>query len=127
MLFRSKEPIIFPRNSEALYLFQRIRDEAHRFANTYHRSKRSKESLTSLLEEIDGLGAVRRKILIDHFGSVAKIRTATAEEISALPGFGPKMASQLHQALTEVGSQLTGVDTETGEILDSDERVERGK
>ena len=123
----AKEPIIFPRNSEALYLFQRIRDEAHRFANTYHRSKRSKESLTSLLEEIDGLGAVRRKILIDHFGSVAKIRTATAEEISALPGFGPKMASQLHQALTEVGSQLTGVDTETGEILDSDERVEGGK
>jgi excinuclease ABC subunit C len=123
----AKEPIIFPRNSEALYLFQRIRDEAHRFANTYHRSKRSKESLTSLLEEIDGLGAVRRKILIDHFGSVAKIRTATADEISALPGFGPKMASQLHHALTEAGSQLTGVDTETGEILDSDERVEGGK
>lgn len=112
-------PIIFPRNSEALYLFQRIRDEAHRFANTYHRSKRSKEGLASVLEEIDGLGAVRRKILIDHFGSVAKIRAASVDEIAALSGIGPKIAAHIAQALASDSSALTGVDMETGEILDS--------
>lgn len=119
----AKEPIIFPRNSEALYLFQRIRDEAHRFANTYHRSKRSKEGLTSLLEEIDGLGAVRRKTLIDHFGSVARIRSATIEEISALPGIGAKIATHLLQALAAQSEALAGVDTATGEILDSNDKV----
>lgn len=115
----SKVPIVFPRNSEALYLFQRIRDEAHRFANTYHRSKRSKEGLASLLEEIDGLGAVRRKTLIDHFGSVAKIRTATIDEIAALSGIGPKIAAHIAQALASESNALAGVDTQTGEILDS--------
>jgi excinuclease ABC subunit C len=119
----AKEPIIFPRNSEALYLFQRIRDEAHRFANTYHRSKRSKEGLASLLEEIDGLGAVRRKTLIDHFGSVARIRSATVEEISALPGIGAKIATHLLQALAAQSEALAGVDTATGEILDSNDKV----
>lgn len=112
-------PIIFPRNSEALYLFQRIRDEAHRFANTYHRSKRSKEGLASVLEEIDGLGAVRRKTLIDHFGSVAKIRAASIDEIAALSGIGPKIAAHISQALARDSSALTGIDMETGEILDS--------
>ena len=119
----AKEPIIFPRNSEALFLFQRIRDEAHRFANTYHRSKRSKEGLASLLEDIDGLGAIRRKTLIDHFGSVAKIRSAPVDEISGLPGIGPKIAAHISQALREA-DVLTGVDTETGEILDSSDKVE---
>jgi excinuclease ABC subunit C len=115
----SKAPIIFPRNSEALYLFQRIRDEAHRFANTYHRSKRSQEGLASLLEEIDGLGAVRRRTLIDHFGSVAKIRAATIEEIASLSGIGVKIAGHIAQTLASDSSALTGVDTQTGEILDS--------
>lgn len=119
----AKDPIIFPRNSEALFLFQRIRDEAHRFANTYHRSKRSKEGLASLLEDIDGLGAIRRKTLIDHFGSVAKIRSAHIDEIAGLPGIGPKIAAHVAQALRE-GGALTGVDTETGEILDSSDKVE---
>jgi excinuclease ABC subunit C len=122
----AKEPIIFPRNSEALYLFQRIRDEAHRFANTYHRSKRSKEGLASLLEEIEGLGAVRRKTLIEHFGSVAKIRSAAVGEIAALPGIGPKIAEHLLDALRLDTTALEGVDTETGEVLDSSERLERG-
>jgi excinuclease ABC subunit C len=120
----AKEPIILPRNSEALYLFQRIRDEAHRFANTYHRSKRSKEGLSSLLEEIDGLGSVRRKTLINHFGSVAKIRSAPAEEIAALPGIGPKIADHILHALRSEPGALEGVDSQTGEVLDSSERLE---
>lgn len=121
---QAKEPIIFPRNSEALYLFQRIRDEAHRFANTYHRSKRSKEGLASLLEEIEGLGAVRRKSLIDHFGSVAKIRTATADEISKVPGIGGKIAAHIVESLRSSSGAFEGVDTQTGEVLDSSARVE---
>ena len=122
----AKEPIIFPRNSEALYLFQRIRDEAHRFANTYHRSKRSKEGLASLLEEIDGLGAIRRKTLIDHFGSTAKIRGASEDEIAALPGIGKKIAEHIAQALRDNPGALSGVDTATGEILDSSGKVSGG-
>lgn len=120
----AKEPIVLPRNSEALYLFQRIRDEAHRFANTYHRSKRSKEGLASLLEDINGLGAIRRKTLIDHFGSVAKIRGARPEEIAALPGMGRKIAEHILSSLREDSGALAGVDTETGEVLDSSERLE---
>lgn len=120
----AKEPIILARNSEALYLFQRIRDEAHRFANTYHRSKRSKEGLASLLEDIDGLGAIRRKTLIDHFGSVAKIRGARPEEIAALPGMGRKIAEHILASLREDSGALAGVDAETGEVLDSSERLE---
>ncbi|MEY4624144.1 MAG: hypothetical protein RLZZ07_774, partial [Actinomycetota bacterium] len=107
-----------------LYLFQRIRDEAHRFANTYHRSKRSKEGLSSLLEEIDGLGSVRRKTLINHFGSVAKIRSVSAEEIAALPGIGPKIADHILHALRSEPGALEGVDSQTGEVLDSSERLE---
>jgi excinuclease ABC subunit C len=123
---QAKEPIIFPRNSEALYLFQRIRDEAHRFANTYHRSKRSKEGLASLLEEIDGLGAVRRKSLIEHFGSVAKIRGASVAEISEVPGIGPKIAEHIAASLRATPEALEGVDSATGEVLDSSDRVEGG-
>ena len=119
----ASEPIIFPRNSEALYLFQRIRDEAHRFANSYHRSKRSKEGLASILEEIDGLGAVRRKTLIDHFGSVAKIRAAGIDEIAALPGIGRKIAAHICQSLADDPGAFAGVDAATGEILDSSDKV----
>lgn len=120
----ASEPIIFPRNSEALYLFQRIRDEAHRFANSYHRSKRAKEGLSSLLEEIEGLGAIRRKSLIDHFGSVAKMRNATAEEISRVPGIGQKIAEHIVTHLRIHRGALEGVDTATGEVLDSSAKVE---
>ena len=120
----SKDPIIFPRNSEALYLFQRIRDEAHRFANTYHRSKRSKEGLASLLDGIDGLGSVRRKSLIDHFGSVAKLRGASVEEIAGLPGIGRKIAEHILESLSESASAFSGVDAATGEVLDSADKVD---
>src|SRR5699024_1422064 len=83
------DPVIFPRSSEALYLLQRLRDEAHRFAISYHRSKRSKSMVASALDDIPGLGKVRRTALLKHFGSLAKLRNATAEEIAEVPGIGP--------------------------------------
>ncbi len=93
------DPVIFPRTSEALYLLQRLRDEAHRFAITYHRSKRSKSMTTSALDGIPGLGEVRRKALIKHFGSVAKLRAASAEDIATVPGIGAHTAAAITEAL----------------------------
>ncbi|MEY3345999.1 MAG: hypothetical protein RLZZ581_793, partial [Actinomycetota bacterium] len=110
-------PVILPRHSEALYLVQRIRDEAHRFAITFHRSKRSRLMVESLLDEIPALGEVRRQALLDHFGSVAALKKATLEEIAQLPGIGVKTAESIINALSTVESQ-THVDTATGEILD---------
>ncbi|MGH3371288.1 MAG: excinuclease ABC subunit UvrC, partial [Nocardioidaceae bacterium] len=81
-----EDPVILPRSSEGLYLLQRIRDEAHRFAITHHRSRRSKTMVESLLDDVPGLGEVRRKTLIKHFGSLRKLRAATAEEIAMVPG-----------------------------------------
>lgn len=114
----TSDPIIFPRHSEALYLFQRIRDEAHRFAITFHRSKRSRMMLESLLDEIPGLGEVRRKALLEVFGSVTAIRKADLSQLAAVPGIGEKMAEVIVTTLntSEKGEYL---DTETGEILDA--------
>ncbi len=86
------EPIILPRNSKALHLIQRVRDEAHRFAITYHRSIRGKSMRASVLNNIPGIGAKRRKELMKHFGSVEKIKEASAEEIAALPNMGKSAA-----------------------------------
>jgi len=80
------EPLVLPRQSKALYLVQRIRDEAHRFAITYHRKLRSKRNMVSVLDHITGIGPKRRKALWDHFGSLAKIKAATVEELAAVPG-----------------------------------------
>jgi excinuclease ABC subunit C len=110
-------PVILPRHSEALYLVQRIRDEAHRFAITFHRSKRSRLMVESLLDEIPTLGEVRRQALLDHFGSVAALKKASLEEIAQLPGIGVKTAESIINALSAAESQ-THVDTATGEILD---------
>jgi excinuclease ABC subunit C len=93
------DPIIFPRTSEALYLLQRLRDEAHRFAITYHRAKRSKSMIVSALDDVPGLGDVRRKALIRHFGSVAALRKAGVDDIAAVPGFGRRTAEAVVQAL----------------------------
>jgi len=93
------EPIIFPRTSEALYLLQRLRDEAHRFAITYHRAKRSKSMTVSALDNVAGLGDVRRKALIRHFGSVAALRRADVEEVLAVPGLGRRTAEAVVAAL----------------------------
>jgi len=93
------DPVIFPRTSEALYLLQRLRDEAHRFAITYHRQKRSKSMTVSALDTIPGLGTTRRKALLRHFGSVAKVRRASAEEITSVPGIGKATAEAIVAAL----------------------------
>ncbi|ORV15287.1 excinuclease ABC subunit UvrC [Mycobacterium celatum] len=93
------DPIILPRNSEGLYLLQRIRDEAHRFAISYHRSKRSKRMTASALDAVPGLGEHRRKALVTHFGSVARLRQATVEEITAVPGIGVATATAVRDAL----------------------------
>ena len=114
----TSEPIIFPRHSEALYLFQRIRDEAHRFAITFHRSKRSKMMLESLLDEIPGLGEVRRKALLEVFGSVTAIRKADLPQLAAVPGIGEKMAEIIVSTLS-ITEKNEYIDTETGEILDA--------
>lgn len=110
----SSDPIILPRSSEALYLLQRIRDEAHRFAITFHRSRRSKIMLESVLDEIPQLGQVRRNALLERFGSVAAIRKAGREEIAATPGIGSKIAEVISHYLDNIGTQK--VDVQTGEI-----------
>ena len=93
------DPVIMPRNSDGLYLLQRVRDEAHRFAITYHRSKRSKRMTASALDSVRGLGEHRRKALVTHFGSVARLKDASVEEITAVPGIGVATANAVLEAL----------------------------
>ena len=114
------DPLILPRTSEGMYLLQRIRDEAHRFAITFHRSRRSKVMLESVLDEIEQLGHIRRAALLDRFGSVSAIRKASIAEIAATPGIGEKIASIIWNHLSHMGESavISGVDMQTGEILD---------
>ena len=116
----SPDPLILPRTSEGMYLLQRIRDEAHRFAITFHRSRRSKVMLESVLDEIEQLGHIRRAALLDRFGSVGAIRKASVAEIAATPGIGEKIASIIWNHLSHMGESavIGGVDMQTGEILD---------
>ena len=116
----SQDPLILPRTSEGMYLLQRIRDEAHRFAITFHRSRRSKVMLESVLDEIEQLGHIRRAALLDRFGSVGAIRKASVAEIAATPGIGEKIASIIWNHLSHMGESavIGGVDMQTGEILD---------
>ena len=111
----SADPLIFSRNSEGLYLLQRIRDEAHRFAITFHRSRRSKVMLESLLDEIPGLGSARRTALLDRFGSVTAIRKAAVSELATTPGIGEKLAETIAQSLAQIGKG-EAVNMTTGEI-----------
>jgi excinuclease ABC subunit C len=111
-----EEPVILPRTSEGLYLLQRLRDEAHRFAITHHRARRSKSMVESMLDQVPGLGDVRRKALISYFGSLKKLRAATVEEIAAVPGFGPKTALAIKEALQQA-PQPEAIDMATGEVL----------
>jgi excinuclease ABC subunit C len=97
-------PVILPRTSEALYLLQRLRDEAHRFAIT-HQRKRRRRDIQSVLAEVPGLGEARIKALLRHFGSVAALKHATAEQITELPGVGPKLAASIHAHLTDSESE----------------------
>ncbi|HAT1328960.1 TPA: excinuclease ABC subunit UvrC [Corynebacterium striatum] len=93
------EPVILPRTSQALFLLQQIRDEAHRFAITYHRQQRSKRMRSSVLDSVPGLGPQRRTDLVKHFGSVKKLKEASVEQIAAVKGFGPKLASVVFEHL----------------------------
>ncbi|MGL6236659.1 MAG: excinuclease ABC subunit UvrC [Segniliparus sp.] len=104
-----EDPVILPRSSAGLFLLQRIRDEAHRFAIAHHRQKRSKRMTASALDEVKGLGERRRAQLVKHFGSVRKLADASAEEIAALPGFGPVLAGAVVAAL-----QKTALDKKDG-------------
>ena len=122
-----KDPLILPRTSEGMYLLQRIRDEAHRFAITFHRSRRSKVMLESLLDEIPQLGETRRTALLDRFGSVTAMRKATAEELASTPGIGATIATIIFNHLQSLAQStdglaadgVAGVDMATGEILDT--------
>ncbi|MFI5064422.1 MAG: excinuclease ABC subunit UvrC [Streptosporangiales bacterium] len=102
------EPVIMPRTSEGLYLLQRVRDEAHRFAITYHRAKRSKAMAVSELDSVPGLGPARRATLLRHFGSVRKLASATEPEIAGLPGIGPRIAGAVLAALRPAGPDGPG-------------------
>ncbi|MEU5696236.1 excinuclease ABC subunit UvrC [Actinosynnema sp. NPDC020468] len=99
------DPVILPRTSEALYLLQRVRDEAHRFAITYHRQKRSKRMTTSGLDGVPGLGQTRKAALLKHFGSLRKLREASVEEISAVPGVGLRTAEAVRATLSASGTE----------------------
>lgn len=108
-------PIILPRTSQALFLLQRIRDEAHRFAISYHRKKRSRAMTESLLDQVPGLGEVRRKALMRVFPSLKSLRGATVGEIGQVPGFGPNLAKAVVLAVLE---KPEAINLTTGEVLD---------
>ena len=108
-------PIILRRSSQALYFLQRIRDEAHRFAITFHRQKRSRSMIESLLDSVAGLGEVRRKALLTSFPSLKKLRAASVEEIAGVPGFGPGLAAAVVQAVQDTPP---AINMATGELLD---------
>mgnify|MGYP001420772931 CR=1 FL=1 len=104
------DPIILPRTSEALYLLQRVRDEAHRTAIALHRKRRGKRATVSALDDIPGLGPTKAKSLLRHFGSVKRVRAATVPELCEAPGIGPVVAEAIHAALhdDEAGSPDPG-------------------
>jgi excinuclease ABC subunit C len=110
-------PVILPRTSEALYLLQRVRDEAHRFAITFHRQKRSKSMTESQLAGISGLGPARRKALLKQFSSLKRLRAASVDEIATVPGFGPELARRVHDQLAAAGEPAPAVNMTTGEIV----------
>ncbi|MEU5636141.1 excinuclease ABC subunit UvrC [Streptomyces rishiriensis] len=115
------DPVVLPRSSEGLYLLQRVRDEAHRFAITYQRTKRAKRFRAGPLDEVPGLGETRKQALIKHFGSVKRLRAATVEQICEVPGIGRKTAETIAAALAEAAPPAPAVNTATGEIIDDEE------
>ncbi len=113
------DPVILSRRSQGLYLLQRIRDEAHRFAITYHRQKRSRRLSTSVVEDIPGVGPNRRKALMRAFGSLTRLRKASVEELAAVPGISAELASAIHQHLAS--EKVTpAVNVTTGEVIGED-------
>ncbi|MYS19445.1 Excinuclease ABC subunit C [Streptomyces sp. DvalAA-14] len=112
------DPVILPRSSEGLYLLQRVRDEAHRFAINYQRGKRSKSMKAGALDTVPGLGETRRKALIKHFGSLKRLRSATVDEICEVPGIGRRTAETVAAALAAAAPAAPAVNTATGEIIE---------
>jgi excinuclease ABC subunit C len=122
-----EDPVILPRTSEGLYLLQRVRDEAHRFAIAHHRGRRSKSMTRSALDEVPGLGETRRKALLKRFGSLKRLRAASVEEVAEVKGFGPRLARAVVDALATPGDEqsrdrraMPAVNTATGELLDEE-------
>ncbi|MET8581727.1 excinuclease ABC subunit UvrC [Streptomyces collinus] len=115
------DPVVLPRTSEGLYMLQRVRDEAHRFAITYQRTRRAKRFRSSPLDDVPGLGETRKQALIKHFGSVKKLRSATIEQIQEVPGIGRKTAETIAVALARAVPAAPAVNTATGEIIDDEE------
>ncbi|MET9703026.1 excinuclease ABC subunit UvrC [Streptomyces griseus] len=115
------DPVVLPRSSEGLYLLQRVRDEAHRFAITYQRAKRAKRIRSSPLDDVTGLGETRKQALIKHFGSVKKLRQATIDEICEVPGIGRRTAESVVAALATTAPAAPAVNTATGEIIEEDD------
>ncbi|MFI9260881.1 excinuclease ABC subunit UvrC [Streptomyces sioyaensis] len=114
------DPVVLPRSSEGLYLLQRVRDEAHRFALRYQRTKRGKRLKASPLDAVAGLGDTRRQALLKHFGSLKKLRAATVDEICEVPGVGRKTAETVVAALAGAAPSAPAVNTATGEIIEDD-------
>ncbi|MGW4645637.1 excinuclease ABC subunit UvrC [Kitasatospora sp. NPDC004289] len=112
------DPVVLPRSSEGLYLLQRVRDEAHRFAIAYQRGKRAKRLTAGELDSVPGLGETRRQALLKHFGSLKKLRAATVEEICEVPGIGRRTAETVVAALAVRTPAAPAVNTATGEIID---------
>ncbi|WP_332760555.1 excinuclease ABC subunit UvrC [Pseudarthrobacter sp.] len=115
-------PVILPRTSQGLYLLQRIRDEAHRFAITFHRQKRGKAMTVSALDGVPGLGESKRKALLTHFGSVKGVKAATAAELTAAKGIGPSLANAIVAHFSgddTAGDALRAVNMATGEIIET--------
>ncbi|WP_405781693.1 excinuclease ABC subunit UvrC [Streptomyces sp. NBC_00859] len=114
------DPVVLPRSSEGLYLLQRVRDEAHRFAITYQRAKRAKRFKAGPLDSVAGLGETRKQALLKHFGSVKKLKQATIEQICEVPGIGRTTAEAVAVALAAAAPAAPAVNTATGEIMEDD-------
>ncbi|MET3143202.1 UNVERIFIED_ORG: excinuclease ABC subunit C [Arthrobacter sp. UYEF2] len=115
-------PVILPRTSQGLYLLQRIRDEAHRFAITFHRQKRGKAMTVSALDGVPGLGESKRKALLTHFGSVKGVKAATAAELTSAKGIGPSLANAIvahFSGADTAGDAVPAVNMATGEIIET--------
>ncbi|GAA1003443.1 MULTISPECIES: excinuclease ABC subunit UvrC [Streptomyces] len=120
------DPVVLPRSSEGLYLLQRVRDEAHRFAIAYQRTRRSKRLRSGPLDDVPGLGETRKQALIKHFGSVKRLRSATIDQICEVPGIGRKTAETIAAALAQAAPAAPAVNTATGEIMEDVEEAPLG-
>ena len=115
----AKYPVVLPRSSEGLFMLQRLRDEAHRFAITFHRQRRSKSMIDSILDDIVGLGPMKKKHLLKTFGSLKRLRMASIEEIASVSGINDELAQKIHQKLLENSGNTSAINMATGEIIDS--------